>query len=268
MPTVSATGSAGWSIPGCLGTVWVTGAAGVTGQSGPWAGAGWSQAVGTSGQRAAGTPAGQHTGIAGPWGRCPPADSDPAESEPQLSLSFPSLQRDGEQAPAERRGLSATRTPVGPRDRKVFSLWSPSAPSLRQVQVQISGRPGLAKGDMPPDSQSWQGGQCLQRQGSPRQACLVGEAGASGYGEANSLQALKGCQGSWHPEVCKARFQSHWRACVLLGTEGGWAEYGPGLLAAQIKTFVSVHFPHFPRVLTDQDLLLQSEKYVVFGCWP
>lgn len=55
---------------------------------------------------------------------------------------------------------------------------------------------------------------------------------------------------------------------MLLGTEGGWAEYSPGLHIAQIETFVSVHFPRFPSVLTDQDLLLQSEKYVVFGCWP
>lgn len=38
--------------------------------------------------------------------------------------------------------------------------------------------------------------------------------------EAHSLQALKGYQGSWPPEG-KARFQSHWQACLLLGSEGG-----------------------------------------------
>ena len=155
MPTVSATGSAGRSIPGCPGTGWVTGAAGAPGGAAP------GQAQGGARQR---TPQGR--GLLGPLQASAQASRTPgAAARPQtltllpthavLSFSFPSLQRVGEPAPAERRGLSATCTPVGPQDRKVFSLWNPSAPSLQQVQVQIPGRPGLAKSDMPPVSQSW-----------------------------------------------------------------------------------------------------------------
>lgn len=57
--------------------------------SGPWAGAGWSQAADTSGQRAAGTPAGQRTGIADLWGCCRPADPDPAAHTRRAELQLP-----------------------------------------------------------------------------------------------------------------------------------------------------------------------------------
>lgn len=73
--------------------------------------------------------------------------------------------------------------------------------------------------------------------------------------EAHSLQALKGCRRCWRPGG-KARFQSHWQRVCCLDVRAGrnqtWS-----LTAAQTETFLSLHFPCFPSILTDQDSLLQ-----------
>ena len=194
MLTVSATGSAGRSIPGCPGTVWVTGAAGGTRRSGPWAGAGWSQAAGTSGQRAAGPPAGQRTGIAGPWGRCPPADPDPAAHTRPRRASASPRSSGMVSRPQLREEVSQLHAPWWVPGTGKFSLFGTQVPRpSRRFKSRSQADLALPRVICPPTPRAGGGGQCLQRQGSSRQARLVGKSGASGYGEAHSLQALKGC---------------------------------------------------------------------------
>lgn len=97
---------------------------GDTGRSSPWAGDGWNQAAGTSGQRAAGTLAGQHAGLQAPWAPGVAAHLQTltllpthTHAEPELPLA-PAGMVSG--PPAERRGLPATHALVGPRDRKAL----------------------------------------------------------------------------------------------------------------------------------------------------
>lgn len=146
---------------GCFGSraqrEWgaVTPMASATGSRGPstlgWhrVGAGWSQAAGTLGQRASGTPAGQLP--------------THAHAEPQLPLA-PAGMVSGPLA--KRRGLPATHTPEGPGAGKL---------SLEPTCTVPAAGSSLEPGQTWP-CQGWcgspqlpeLGGHCLQRQGSPR----------------------------------------------------------------------------------------------------
>lgn len=84
--------------------------------------------------------------------------------------------------------------------------------------------------------------------------------------EAHSLQALKGCRRCWRPGG-KARFQSHWQRVCCLDVRAGrnqtWS-----LTAAQTETFLCTFLVFQAYLLTRIHCYSESEKYVVFGCWP
>lgn len=140
-----------------------------------------------------------------------------AHAEPQLPLA-PAGTVSGPLA--KRRGLPATHTPVGPRDQKALFGAQVPRPCSR---FKSRARADLALPSVicpPTNSQSWGDTACKGRGLPGRLASWVRQEPLVMGREAHSLQALKGCQGSW-PSEGKAWFQSHWRACVLLGSEGG-----------------------------------------------